>query len=144
MPFNQTMLFHFRAFGIKGKGRFVGVFSNYNVSPNFPKHFFKGEILKVNDDANKKDSVYWNVNRPIPLTKEEINDYRKKDSLERIQNSKQFKDSIDRKQNKFTLLKLIGGYSYNHEFNKTTYSYGGLFDCVNYNSVEGWAPRINF
>jgi hypothetical protein len=142
MPYTQTMLFWFRAFGIKGNGRYVGIFNDYNLNPVFPKKFFKGEELKVNEDANKKDSAYWEAVRPIPLTQEEIDDYRKKDSLARIQNSKQYLDSLDRKRNKFKFNNLYLGYSYYRRFNETNFSIGSLLQSLNYNTVEGWAPVL--
>jgi hypothetical protein len=143
MAYNQNMYFWFKAFGIKGKGRYIGVFNNYNVAPNFPKKFFKGEELKVNDDANTKDSLYWDSNRPIPLTQEEVNDYRKKDSLARLQNSKPYLDSLDRKRNKFQFSDIILGYSYYKRFNKTNRGVQSLLQLANYNTVEGFAPNIN-
>ncbi len=144
MPYTQTMLFWFRAFGIKGNGRYVGVFNDYNLNPQFPKKFFKGEELKVNEDANKKDSSYWDVVRPIPLTQEEIDDYRKKDSLSRIQNSKQYLDSLDRKRNHFKFNNLYLGYNYYRRFNETNYYIGSLLQSLNFNTVEGLAPILEF
>ncbi len=143
MPYNQTMLFWFKAFGIKGNGRFVGVFNEYNLNPQFPKKFFKGEELKVNEDANKKDSAYWEATRPIPLTQEELDDYRKKDSLARIQNSKTYLDSIDRKRNHLKFSNLYLGYNYYRRYNETNYSIGSLVQSLNFNTVEGWAPILN-
>lgn len=143
MPYTQTMLFWFRAFGVKGNGRYVGVFNDYNLNPQFPKKFFKGEELKVNEDANKKDSLYWENARPIPLTQEEIDDYRKKDSLARIQNSKTYLDSLDRKRNRPKFSNLYLGYNYYRRFNETNYYIGSLLQAVNYNTVEGWAPVLD-
>jgi hypothetical protein len=144
MPYTQTMLFWFKAFGIKGNGRYVGVFNDYNLNPQFPKKFFKGEELKVNDDANQKDSSYWEAVRPIPLTQEELDDYRKKDSLSRIQNSKQYLDSLDRKRNKFQFNNLYLGYNYYRRYNETNYYFGSFLQSLNYNTVEGWAPVLEF
>lgn len=144
MPINQTMLFQFTAFGIKGKGRYVGIFSNYNINPDFPKKFFKGEQQHIDEDANKKDSLYWDLNRPVPLTKEEIDDYRKKDSLARFQNTKQFLDSVDLKRNKFSASDLITGYSFYRRSTKEEWSTGSAFNYLNYNTIQGFAPTFNF
>lgn len=144
MPINQTMLFQFKAFGIKGNGYFIGSFTDYNLNPEFPKKFFRGETLKVNDDANKKDSAYWNVNRPIPLTQEEIADYRKKDSIALKENSKEYLDSLDRKKNKFGFGDLFLGYNYYKRFNKTSTGTGSILQFINFNTVQGWAPEVSF
>lgn len=144
MPYSQTMLFWFRAFGIKGNGRYVGVFNEYNLNPQFPKKFFKGgEELKVNEDANKKDSVYWETARPIPLTQEEIDDYRKKDSLSKIQNSKPYLDSLDRVRNKFKFNNLLLGYNYYRRYHETNFYVSSPLQALNYNTVEGWAPSLD-
>jgi len=143
MPINQTLLFRFTALGIKGKGRFVGIFRNYNMSPSFPKKFFKGEEMHVNEDANKKDSAYWDLNRPVPLTREELDDYRKKDSIARHQQSKKYLDSVDLKHNKFSLSDLVTGYSFYRRSTKTTYRCSGILPFLNYNTVQGWAPSLN-
>ncbi len=143
MPINQTMLFQFKAFGIKGNGYFIGSFTNYNLNPEFPKKYFRGETLKVNDDANEKDSSYWTVNRPIPLTQEEMDDYRKKDSIALRENSKEYLDSLDRKKNKFGFGDLILGYEYYKRFNKTSTGTGSILQFINYNTVQGWAPEVS-
>ena len=70
------------------------------------------EILSFEDNANKKDSIYWNMMRPVPLTEEENNDYLRKDSIQTLRKSKPYLDSIDRKNNKFKILKVLNGYSY--------------------------------
>ncbi|MEI7802111.1 MAG: DUF5686 and carboxypeptidase regulatory-like domain-containing protein [Bacteroidota bacterium] len=142
MPINQTFVFQFTAFGIKGNGQFIGSFTNYNINPEFPKKFFKGETLKVNDDSNKKDSLYWAVNRPIPLTQEEMNDYRKKDSLAKLQNSKPYLDSLDRKRNKFGPGDLITGYNHYRRASKTGYGTSSALTFLNFNTVQGFAPEL--
>ena len=43
-------------------------------APLFDKKHFNNEILSVAEEANKKDSTYWEEERPIPLTAEEISD----------------------------------------------------------------------
>ena len=142
MPVNQTMIFQFKAFGIKGNGYFIGSFTDYNMSPNFPKKFFKGETLKVNEDANKKDSSYWNVSRPIPLTQEEMDDYRKKDSLELLHKDPKYLDSLDRKGNKFGASDLITGYNHYRRATKVAWGASSAIAFLNYNTVQGFAPEI--
>ena len=77
MPINHNFSFYFKFFGIAGDGYFNAIVKNYNLKPNFKEDFFTNEIFIVEEGANKKDSNYWNINRPAPLTTEENKDYRK-------------------------------------------------------------------
>ncbi len=145
MPVSLNFGFKFKFLGFKGNGYYNAVVSDYDMNPTFPKKFFKNEILKVEDEANKKDTAYWKDNRPIPLTKEEINDYRKKDSISKITGSKHYKDSVDKKFNKFKLQSLIMGYNYRNSFKKINFSTTGLLTSgVQYNTVEGVNASMNF
>jgi hypothetical protein len=138
MPIGMNFGFYFKFLGFKGDGYYNAVISDYDVNPTFPKKFFKNEVLKVEDEANKKDTVYWKDNRPIPLTKEEVTDYRKKDSLAKIKDSKPYKDSIDRRANRFKIGSLLMGYQHQNSTNKTKFSTTGIINSgVQYNTVEG-------
>lgn len=138
MPMSLNMTFNFKVFGFKGDGYFNAVFSDYDMHPVFPKKFFKNEVLKVEDGANKKDTLYWGDSRPVPLTVEEKTDYRKKDSIGLIKNSNRYKDSLDRDGNKLTFSDLIMGYSYNKSAKKFSLNTSGLLTSgIQYNTVEG-------
>lgn len=143
MPFSNKFTFKFSFLGFKGNGYFTGVHSNYLLDPDFPKGYFKGEEMKVLEDANKKDSVYWKETRPVPLTAEEIGDYRKKDSLERLRNSKPYLDSLDRKTNKFRFGNLLTGYTYDKRFRKESYDFSSMLRNVNFNTVQGLNCGMN-
>lgn len=138
MPISLNMTFNFKVFGFIGDGYFNAIFSDYDLHPVFPKKFFKNEVLKVEDDANKKDTVYWDSSRPVPLTQEEKEDYHKKDSIANIKNSPRYRDSVDHRGNKFTFSDLIMGYSYNKSIKKFSLNTSGLLTSgVQYNTVEG-------
>ena len=137
MPITNKFMFHFGALGFQGSGLYVGVNSDYNVTPDFPKHYFTAEDLKIDTDANKKDTIYWHETRPVPLTSEEITDYRKRDSIMAIHKSKKYLDSVDRKSNKLKILGFLMGYNYRDRYRKEEISIGGLFESVQYNTVEG-------
>lgn len=139
MPGSMTLRFVFGVFGFEGNGEFVAVYSKYNVKPQFPKKQFKGgEVIKVNEDANKRDSVYWEQIRPIPLTEVEMADYHQRDSLQTIRESEPYLDSLDRKSNKPEFGNLLTGYTYTNRFQKTTYSIGSPISMIQFNTVEGW------
>jgi hypothetical protein len=144
LPFSTKFMFDFGAFGIKGDGMYVGVNSNYVIDPDFPKHFFTNEIMKVNDDANKKDSAYWDTSRPVPLTAEEANDYHRRDSLSRIRHSKTYTDSTDRKNNKLKFKDLFLGYNHINTFKKQYWSVSGPLLGTQFNTVQGFNVSSTF
>lgn len=145
MPVTYNFGFKFKIFGFRGNGYYNAVVSDYEINPQFTDKFFKNELLKVEDDANKKDSSYWKTNRPIPLTHEELNDYRKKDSVSKITDSKRYQDSVDHKFNKFKLQSIILGYNYRNSYRKINFGTTGLLTSgVQYNTVEGINASMNF
>lgn len=138
MPVTLNFSFDFKAFGFKGKGYFNANIKEYDLHPVFPKKFFKNELLKVEEGANKKDSAYWNINRAVPLTREEINDYRQKDSLAQVRGTNRYKDSVDKKNNKFEFRDVFFGYNYNNTRKNLNVSLPGIItNGVQYNTVEG-------
>ncbi|MDF2448045.1 MAG: hypothetical protein K0R26_549 [Bacteroidota bacterium] len=138
MPMSLNMTFNFKVFGFVGDGYFNAIFSDYNMQPVFTKNFFKNEVLKVDNGANKKDSSYWESSRPVPLTAEEQADYRKKDSIGFIKNSDRYKDSVDRIGNRLTLSDIIMGYNFNKSAKKFSLTTSGILTSgVQYNTVEG-------
>ncbi len=144
MVFQNKFVFNFSVLGIKGAGVYLGVNSNYNINPEFPKKYFNGEEMKVLDDANKKDTAYWKDTRPIPLTAEEEKDYRKRDSLAKIHNSKPYLDSVDRRTNRPTLGKIfIGGYTYYQRYHKRTFDLSPMIQNIQYNTVQGLAVGLS-
>ncbi|HMT29126.1 MAG TPA: DUF5686 family protein, partial [Bacteroidia bacterium] len=132
-----TFRFVFSAFGFEGNGNFVGIFTGYEVNPEFGKKFFKGPVMKINADANKRDTTYWELMRPIPLTIEESQDYLKRDSLQVIKETQPYLDSLDKVSNKFKFGNLLRGYTYQHRYSKTEISFSSMLENVQFNTVEG-------
>ncbi|MDF2437285.1 MAG: hypothetical protein K0Q95_1661 [Bacteroidota bacterium] len=144
LPFTTKFVFNFGVLGIEGDGMYMSVNSNYIIDPDFPKNFFTNEVMKVNDDANKKDSTYWETNRPVPLTDEEANDYRKRDSLAKIRNTKPYMDSTDRKSNKFKLMNLISGYTHINTYKKREWRISAPLAGMEFNTVQGFNANMKF
>ncbi len=159
--------------GIKGDGYYLGIFKNYQVNSGFStqsvvakndsiknakgterqkkkeekkieKQIFTPEIIKIDDDANKRDKTYWDSIRPIPLTKLEGEDYHQKDSIQVIRNSKEFKDSTDKKVNAPSLLSIILGYKVYKQYKKIQIGFPSLLNIVNFNTVEGANIHLKF
>jgi hypothetical protein len=141
--FSVNIRFKAGALGFKLLGSFTSVLSNYNITPKFEQKFFGKEVFIVQEGANEKTAAYWDTLRPIPLTTEESRDYIKKDSLQEIWKSKPYKDSIDRKNNKFTFMKLLSGYSYNRSYYREYFSVGSPLGTIQFNTVQGYNAALN-
>jgi hypothetical protein len=124
--------------GLKFSGRFTYVYTNYEFDAPVDKKSFSAEILSFEKEANKKDDNFWSDVRPIPLTEEESTDYVKKGILQDKRESKQYLDSIDRKNNKFKVFDIATGYSYDNSFKKTTIRYNGFILSTSFNTVQGY------
>jgi len=141
---SQSIDFQYGIFGIKGDGRFTAVYSAYNFKPNFTKKTFTKEILSFEDQANKKDSTYWNNIRPVPLTSEESNDYVTKDSIQIIRESKTYLDSVDAVSNKFKVMDIVSGYNYSNSYEHRNMGFTSPFSSLSFNTVQGWNSNLGF
>jgi hypothetical protein len=139
---SQTIDFDIEFFGFKANGKFSYSFSNYNFSPNFAPTTFTNEVLTFEKQATKKDNLYWKTLRPVPLTTEEVKDYKIKDSIKVLRKSKRYLDSVNKKQNKFSLLSPIMGYTYRNSYKKWAFSFDGLISNFNFNTVQGFNTTL--
>lgn len=139
MKGTQHLSFNFdiKLFGLKGDGTFTGVFSDYQINPTFPPRFFSGEVVRIEEESNQKNEAYWDSIRPVPLTQTEQNDYQLKDSIEIIRESKTYKDSVDRKQNRFKPLALISGYTWRNSWKQIELTFSSPIMHFHFNTVEG-------
>jgi len=131
-----------KVFGFKINGFFNCVLSNYDLKPQFGVDVFSRETFKIEKSASERDTLYWSEIRPVPLTEEESKDYVRKDSLEKIWESKAYLDSVDHKNNRFKPGDLIDGYTWKNSYRHTSVSYPSLFEGWQFNTVQGWL--INF
>jgi hypothetical protein len=128
--------------GFKFGGYFIAVYSNYDLNPTLNKNEF-AEVLRVPKGVNKKDSTYWQQERPVPLTLEESNDYQKKAILAAKRESKPYLDSLDRVYNKLTPGKvLFTGMLHRNRYDKEYLFLNPIIPSFQYNTVEGLA--INY
>ncbi len=160
MPISQKFEFQFGGFGFKGEGYYLGVYSNYEVEPNyalykehdlfestfesgevrdlFTEDDFTAEVLYVEEESNKRDSTYWENVRPIPLTAFEVEDYRVKDSVRIVKESVPYKDSVDRERNKLSAGNiLLTGYTHYNSIAEKYWSLPSIQSTLQFNTVEG-------
>lgn len=142
MLLSQSLDFKFGFLGFKAEGNFTGVFSNYELNKEFTEKFFSQEIFKVEEGANEKEAIYWDSIRPIPLTVEEGLDYVKKDSLQRIWESKPYMDSLDRKNNKFKVWDILLGYDWRNSYEKKVFSFQSPLTAILFNPVQGYYANL--
>ncbi|WP_299155941.1 DUF5686 and carboxypeptidase regulatory-like domain-containing protein [uncultured Tenacibaculum sp.] len=142
VPVTQTIDFKAGMFGLNFNGRFSAAYSNYNFEPNFTNKYFGSEILSFAENATEKDTLYWNKIRPVTLTNEEVSDYKLKDSIKTKRKSKKYLDSVDTKQNKFKILDILSGYSYNNTYKKWGVSFSSPIEDISFNTVQGWNTSV--
>ena len=134
---SQSIDVKYGLFGFKGEGRFTAVYSDYEFNPQITKKDLGRELVAFSSGANKKDSLFWNKVRPVPLTSEEAIDYVKKDSIQILKDSKPYKDSIDNVRNKFKLGDVIG-YTYQNSHKDYRFGYDIPITQTSFNTVQGW------
>jgi hypothetical protein len=141
---NQLLHFSFKQLGIDAVANFVNVYSNYNIQPVFAKKYFNNVIIKYDTGVNKKAKAYWDTIRPMPLEKEEVQDYQVKDSLFEIEKdsvlSRQSIDSLRKEQGAVKPYEVFwSGINRTHYSNTNQFRWGinSLLQKLEYNSVEG-------
>lgn len=165
MPISQKYSFKFGAFGFKGSGYYIGVYSNYKVEPNyesykkanlyqekfeptteadlFQEEDFTAEVLVVEEGSNERDTAYWKSIRPVPLTEVEITDYHIKDSIRVVKESVPYKDSVDNETNKLTIGNIfLSGYTHSNSVDEIYWSLPAVISIFQFNTVEGFVPEI--
>ncbi len=119
-------------------------FSKYDINPNLGKAHFGNELIKITEKASKKDASRWEKIRPVKLGPEEVRDFKRKDSLEKIYTSPAYIDSLDSVRNKPTVGGILfSGYNYRKRIKNFRFSLKPIFYSVlQFNTVEGLAPEL--
>lgn len=139
MPLSVKISYQFEVFGFAGSADYNSTFSHYEMEKEFPKGFFSNEVFTIENNANKKDSAYWDINRPVLLTNEEDDTYNEGDSLEALMTSPEYLDSLDKAINKFGLIDLLlTGYTYQKSLDSVNFYVNPLLTAIQFNTVEGW------
>ncbi|NDC41017.1 MAG: hypothetical protein EBZ77_05630 [Chitinophagia bacterium] len=145
---SQVIYFTINLLGIDATANFVTVYNNQKINEPIPDSLFNKKLASSYDAlANKKDSIYWEGNRPIPLESDEQKDYHVKDSMRKVVQDPKYRDSVARKLNKFRPLSLLtGDYTRTrpHSYLNVNRFLIGTDNMFNYNTVEGFNlnPKI--
>ncbi len=140
MPSSVKFEFTGGLLGFKIGGYFISVYKDYDLNPTLNKKDFK-EVMRVTKGSNKKDSTYWANERPVPLTDEEKTDYEKKAILAKKRESKPYLDSLDKVNNKFSLLSLTyKSYRHANRYEHEYYNLDAILPSIRFNTVQG----VNF
>ena len=92
---------------------------------------------KIDSLAYKKDSLYWQQVRPIPLSDREIRGYQQMDSVARAEKEERKQDSVKTvKRNTFKIQKVITGGNFKLG-KKSRLEIDNMLTNINYNTVEG-------
>lgn len=142
MPFDQSLAFSLSIFGFGVEGYVSTQFSQYVLDPDFPEGLFGPELFSIEDDANNRDSAFWNAARPVPLTAEEVQDYSRKDSLKNIWESKPYLDSVDSQNNRVTLSSLLFGHTWENSWEHRSVSVEMPLNTVAFNPVQGLSTSL--
>lgn len=116
---------HFTYFSKHGKGKVSGQttvnYHHFELQKTFPKGYFGNEISATAEEAYKRDSSYWEATRTEPLSPQEVQFIRYKDSMYHATHTKTYLDSLDRLTNKVTWKKIVfmGQLIYNREKDRT-------------------------
>lgn len=138
MPSSVKFEFTGGIFGFKLGGYFISLYKDYDIDPTFIKNEF-AEVLRITKNVNKKDSTFWENERPIPLTNEEKTDYKNKAVLAKKRESKTYLDSLDKVNNKFKPVNLLlSGYHHANRYKHEYYNLDPLLTSFRFNTVEGF------
>ena len=121
------------------KGNTLLLYSNFQKDYEFPEKFFGNEIAVTTKEAYKKDSTFWNQARPEPLTIEEQEMVRVKDSLETLHNSEEYQDSIQEDYNKIEFIEVVWQGLGFRDWNKKSEKFiGPIPSLINFDIITGW------
>lgn len=99
--------------------------------------FHSRTVVRIDPEANTRDSAYWERMRPVPLTAEERTDYRRKDSIREAHTQPAYLDSVRRENNRFRTLDLLTGYRF-RTADSLEWGFASPLNAVGFNPVEGW------
>ena len=138
---NQIIDFESTFFMFRFGGQFSYVFNDIYL--NEGPYDIGNEVFYMEEEALDHPREYWDSIRPIPLTLDEVKDYRKKDSLEVLRESRSYLDSLDRVNNQFGVGNLFFGYNHNNTYRDRFIKVRSPLTSFSFNTVEGFSVGLS-
>lgn len=94
---------------------------------------------EISDSATNLSVSYWDSIRPVPLSLNEKDSYKTKDSIQILMENPEYKDSVKNAMKKFKFKDIPFGNTYIYENADIKFFTSGItsFSCFTYNTVEG-------
>ncbi len=96
------------------------------------------DLIIVDSLANQRDTTYWEMLRPVPLTELEVKSYRIQDSIVVVKQSQIDKDSTRNDSTTFRSMHLLTGRTYRYR-DRNYLTFESPINTLVYNTVEGYA-----
>lgn len=128
--------------GINFQGYLSAVYSQYQMNDTLLNKQNYQEIIRIEDDAARPDTAYWQARRPLPLDSLEERDYQVKDSIEKVTTSDAYLDSLTKAQKPPGLTSILTGYSYSNYRTGSTFRISSPLPNLNFNTIEGWMSIV--
>jgi hypothetical protein len=126
------------------KGNTVLFYSEYERDYKFPENFFGNEVAVTTNDAYKRDSTYWAESRPEPLTGDQKKMVHYRDSVDAVQKSKPYLDSMEAKYNKITLGEVLySGIGFRKHEKKREININPLLGTLDFAVIGGFRLGTN-
>jgi len=107
----------------KGKvsGQTVANYHHFHFQKTFPKGYFGNEVSATTQQAYERDSSFWQQNRTEPLTVEEVQFIRYKDSVYNATHTQHYLDSMDKVISRvnWKTVGILGQTLYDHNKERT-------------------------
>lgn len=142
LPLSIRYNFRGNVVGFKFEGYYLGIYNNYNLDPKFADNYFDGQIMRADSQATTRNGLYWQQLRPVPLTKQEYEDYNNKEELTALKKSLDYMDMQEKHNNFYVIPYIPFGYhaSFNHD--KDSLYVFPFLNTLFYNTVEGMGLNL--
>lgn len=105
-------------------------FDNYSFDKKLPEDFYNERLEDYDESIYKRDSLFWNEKRQVPLSENEKGVYVMLDSLQKVPKYKRLHD--------LGVVFFSGFY----EWDKMNLDIGPVYSLFGYNDVEGLRLRL--
>lgn len=138
IPYRQQFDYTTKAGSKIFRGNTLVVFSDFESDVEFAKGFFGNEVSEIRHDAYDRDTLFWKRTRLEPLTGDEKKVIAYRDSLEAVQKSTKYLDSMEARFNKITLGELVyGGIGFRNHRKKSFWDIPPILGLIGAEVVGG-------